>query len=111
MAVIHDQNENQLAPKEGVLIAVIHDKNENRFDLKKLEALDNASPFDIMDSTNSVNGQQYAAKMPGFSHYNNLESLKYHAYIKEGDKLRPMTINYPRGRAPGVCDCPPVLAA
>lgn len=92
MAVIHDQNENQLAPKEGVLIAVIHDKNENRFDLKKLEALDNASPFDIMDSTNSVNGQQYAAKMPGFSHYNNLESLKYHAYIKEGDKLRPMTM-------------------
>ena len=89
-----NQNENQFDPKEGVLIAVINDKDENRFDLEKLQVLDKRSLFDIKSPTNSnsVNGQQYAAKMPGFSHYNNLESLKYHAYIKEGDKLRPMTM-------------------
>lgn len=54
--------------------------------------VDMKGPFDITAPTNSVNGNEYVMKMRGIVGIGKQNGFEYYAYIREGNKLRPMTM-------------------
>lgn len=55
--------------------------------------IDMKGPFDITAPTNSVNGNEYLRKTRGYVG----NGFEYYAYVREGNKLRPMTMKELKG--------------
>lgn len=59
--------------------------------------IDMKGPFDITAPTNSVNGNEYVRKTRGYVGIGKQNGFEYYAYIREGNKLRPMTMKELKG--------------
>ena len=59
--------------------------------------IDMKGPFDITAPTNSVNGNEYVMKTRGYVGIGKQNGFEYYAYVREGNKLRPMTIKELKG--------------
>ena len=59
--------------------------------------IDMKGPFDITAPTNSVNGNEYVMKTRGYVGIGKQNGFEYYAYVREGNKLRPMTMKELKG--------------